>query len=78
MTRKHQMASFPRLRQYRVELGWEMTDLAAKLQNSPRISSLYNLERGRSIRLVSVRRVFYVLNKAYHGELSFESEVFLD
>ncbi len=78
MTREHQMASFPRLREYRVALGWEITDLAKKLQNSPRISSLYNLERGKKIRLVSVRRVFTIINKAHHGTLKFDEEVFLD
>ena len=73
---RHRMARFPRLREIREELGWEVTQLVAKVpDNKPGISSVYRLEQGYAIRLTSARRVFDVVNAASHGKLDATKEL---
>jgi len=73
---RHRLAKFPRLREIRErQLGWEVTELAAKLPNGrPSLSSLYRLEQGHAIRLASAKRVFDVVNVALNSALD-ENEI---
>jgi len=75
--RRHRMARFPGLRQIRErQLGWEVTDLVAKLPNGrPSISSIYRLEQGYAIRLASARRVFDAVNDAVGSTLDATKEL---
>ena len=74
--KRHRMARFPRLRQIREDLGWEVTDLVAKLPaGKPSISSIYRLEQGMPIRMANVRRVFEVVNLAADGKLDATKEI---
>lgn len=67
---RHRMARFPRAREHRVSVGWEVADLAAKLPGGkPSVSSIYRLEDGHAIRYISVIRVFDALNAAHKDKL---------
>jgi predicted transcriptional regulator len=74
--KRHRMAKFPRLRQIREDLGWEVTDLINKLPlGKPSISSIYRLEQGHAIRMANVRRVFDVVNNASSKKLEATKEI---
>lgn len=69
-------ASFPRLREIREELGWEVPDILVKLQGrKPSIASIYRLDHGHSLRIANTRRVFDVINHALGGELDPKKEL---
>lgn len=62
MARRHVMASFPRLNAIRNELGWEVTDIHRRLADGrPSLTSLYRVDGGDSIRLISVRKIFNII-----------------
>ena len=74
--KRHRLAQFKRLTEIRESLGWEVTELAAKLPaGKPSISSIYRLEQGLAIRLTNARRVFDVLNSALGGTLDAAKEL---
>ncbi|MCE7030918.1 hypothetical protein [Jiella avicenniae] len=57
------MAQFPRLSFLRGELGLEVADIARRMSDGkPSVSSIYRLDTGLPIRLISVRKVFNVIN----------------
>jgi hypothetical protein len=69
-------ASFPRLREIREELGWEVPDILVKLQGGkPSIASIYRLEQGHSLRVANARRVFDVINQALGVKLDPKKEL---
>lgn len=73
---RYSMARFPRLREVRESLGWEVSDLAAKLPDGkPSVSSVYRLEQGGEIRSPMARRVFDVVNKALGEKLEAAKEL---
>lgn len=70
------MARFPRLRQIRTELGWDVTDIFMRLPgHRPSIASIYRLERGGAIRLVGARRTFDVIDAALNNALDPSKEL---
>ena len=73
---RFRMCRFPRLRELREELGWELTDLLGKLPEAkPGLSSLSKLERGLPLRYTNVKRVFDTVNEAYGGSLDPKKEL---
>lgn len=64
MSRRTVMALYPNLQSHRIELGWEVSDIIAKLAPAGKLSasSVYRLEGGREIRASNVSRVFNLIN----------------
>jgi hypothetical protein len=76
MKRKATMATFERLREIReVDLGWDVTDLLAKVGGRPSVAGIYRLEQGRAIRVTSARRVFDAVNQALGNKLDPKKEL---
>lgn len=81
MYRRTIMALYPNLQMHRIELGWEVADIVAKLTPTGRLSlsSVYRLEGGREIRASNVSRIFNLINaeRRLHGlsELNAAAEV---
>jgi hypothetical protein len=74
--RVQRLASFPRLRQLREDLGWEASDIHSRLPGGkPSIPSIYRLEQGLAIRVASARRVFDVVNKGMNDRLDAGKEL---
>jgi hypothetical protein len=74
--RKSRQAKFPRLREIReTRLGWEVAELATRLQNRPSVASIYRLEAGQGIRPANAWRVFEVVNAALKNTLDPEQEL---
>jgi hypothetical protein len=73
--REIRKAKFPRLRELRENLGWDVTDIVSRLPGKPSVSSIYRLEQGLSIRVANARRVFDVVNKEMGGSLKPEKEL---
>jgi transcriptional regulator with XRE-family HTH domain len=75
-TRRIRKASFPRMRQIREALGWEIIDIVRRLPtDKPSAATLYRLEHGQAIRVANARRVFDVLNAALKGKLDPDREL---
>jgi hypothetical protein len=73
------LAKFPRLRELRNELGWEVIDIATRLPgNRPSIASIYRLEQGQGLRVSNARRVFDLLNEALGGKLDLKKEIVME
>lgn len=69
-------ARFPRLRQIRMELGWDVTEIVARLPgHRPSAASIYRLEQGQAIRVANARRVFNVVNAALGNTLDPRKEL---
>lgn len=66
-------AKFPRLRELREDLGWEVTDIVGKLGGRPSIATVYRLEQGIPIRVAHARKIFDVINK--EGKLDPKKEL---
>ena len=66
---------FPRLRQLREDLGWEVMDIVAKVAGKPSVASIYRLEQGQALRVSHTRRVFDVINEAHGGKLDAKKEL---
>lgn len=76
MERKVTKATFLRLREIReVQLGWDVTELVAKVGGKPSVAGIYRLEQGKAIRVTSARRVFDVINQAMGGKLDPKKEL---
>jgi hypothetical protein len=74
--RKSRQAKFPRLRELReTRLGWEVAELATRLQHRPSVASIYRLEAGHGIRPTNAWRVFEVVNTALNNTLDPEQEL---
>jgi hypothetical protein len=70
------MGRFPNLNSYRVQIGWEISDLVAALNDAgPSERSIRRLEAGYSIRLTSVYRVFNLLNGKLNKKLDPKVEI---
>ena len=70
------LARFPNLQKHRTELGWEVSDLVAKMPDGrPKEASIRRLEKGRGIRASSVHRVFDVVNRSLGGKLDRTQEI---
>src|SRR4051794_19573293 len=67
---------YPNLSHHRVQLGWELSDLATRLGTAgPKLRSLYRLEAGKPIRLSGVHRVFRVVSKELGQQLDAATEI---
>lgn len=74
--RRQKMGLFPNLEQHRLQAGFQISDLAALLNDGgPSERSLRRLEDGYSIRLASVHRVFNVLDDKLGNSLDRNSEI---
>lgn len=70
------LAAFPRLREIRETLlGWEVAELAGRLNHRPGIATIYRLEQGQAIRPASARRLFDVVNAGLNNALDISHEL---
>jgi predicted transcriptional regulator len=72
---KQQLARFPNLSKYRVELGLSISELSAKIGPVPSEKSIRRLEEGTPIRIASVNKVFNYINTQMGGLLQRPKEV---